>query len=200
VPAPGRYLPGAPPGKVTRERPQFLGGDQADSPIRSSKTPRTRSVRILAWRGSRLAALRSPVIWCQLVRSSRENQARERALAAARAGQIPGVRGLPRAGGLVSRRPATRRPGAGRLHWLLILEPAVGGLPTARRRPPGPAVRKLPAWLTSLGTDWCFEFAGWLATDETLDDLIVMAAPDLGELVLLEGHARLTAVFVGGLQ
>jgi len=27
-----------------------------------------------------------------------------------------------------------------------------------------------------------------------------MATPDLGELVLLEGHARLTAIFVGGLQ
>jgi hypothetical protein len=27
-----------------------------------------------------------------------------------------------------------------------------------------------------------------------------MATPDLGELVLLEGHARLTAIVVGGLQ
>jgi hypothetical protein len=33
-----------------------------------------------------------------------------------------------------------------------------------------------------------------------VDDLIVMATPDLGELVMLEGHARLTAIFVGGLQ
>jgi hypothetical protein len=27
-----------------------------------------------------------------------------------------------------------------------------------------------------------------------------MATPDLSELVVLEGHARLTAIFVGGLQ
>ena len=33
-----------------------------------------------------------------------------------------------------------------------------------------------------------------------MGDLIVMATPDRGELVVLEGHARLTAIFVGGLQ
>jgi hypothetical protein len=59
---------------------------------------------------------------------------------------------------------------------------------------------RLPTWLTELGTSWCFELAAQLATAEVVDDLIVMAAPDLGELVLLEGHARLTAIFVGGLQ
>jgi hypothetical protein len=59
---------------------------------------------------------------------------------------------------------------------------------------------KLPAWLTELGTDWCFEFAARLGMAEAVDGLIVMATPDLGDLVLLEGHARLTAVFVGGLQ
>ena len=59
---------------------------------------------------------------------------------------------------------------------------------------------KLPRWLTKLGTSWCFEFAAELAATEVVDDLIVMATPDLAELVLLEGHARLTAIFVGGLQ
>ena len=58
----------------------------------------------------------------------------------------------------------------------------------------------LPTWVSELGTDWCFQFAAQLATAEAVDDLIVMATPDLGELVLLEGHARLTAIFVGGLQ
>jgi hypothetical protein len=59
---------------------------------------------------------------------------------------------------------------------------------------------RLPTWLTELGTSWCFDFAAQLATAEVVDDLIVMATPDLGELVLLEGHARLTAISVGGLQ
>jgi hypothetical protein len=59
---------------------------------------------------------------------------------------------------------------------------------------------RLPTWLSELGTDWCFQFAARLATAEAVHDLIVMATPDLGELVLLEGHARLTAIFVGGLQ
>jgi hypothetical protein len=59
---------------------------------------------------------------------------------------------------------------------------------------------KLPGWLTKLGTSWCFEFAAQLATAQAVDDLIVMATPDLSELVLLEGHARLTAIFVGDLH
>src|SRR5262249_19163499 len=59
---------------------------------------------------------------------------------------------------------------------------------------------RLPTWLAELGTDWCFELAAQLATAEAVDDLIVMATPDLDKIVLLEGHARLTAVFVGGLQ
>jgi hypothetical protein len=58
----------------------------------------------------------------------------------------------------------------------------------------------LPPWLSELGTDWCYQFAAQLATAEAVDDLIVMATPDLSKLVLLEGHARLTAIFVGGLQ
>lgn len=59
---------------------------------------------------------------------------------------------------------------------------------------------RLPRWLKDLGTDWCFEFAAELARTRVVDDLIVMASPDLRDLVLLEGHARLTAIFVGGLQ
>lgn len=59
---------------------------------------------------------------------------------------------------------------------------------------------RLPDWLVELGTSWPFESADRLAATEAVDDLIVMAPPDLAELVLLEGHARLTAIFVGGLQ
>lgn len=58
----------------------------------------------------------------------------------------------------------------------------------------------LPEWLTELGTDWCAEFAAQLETERSVNDLIVMATPDGSELVVLEGHARLTAIFVGGLQ
>lgn len=58
----------------------------------------------------------------------------------------------------------------------------------------------LPEWLVQLGTDWCFEFAAQLVKSQVVEDLIVMATPNLSELVLLEGHARLTAIFVGGLQ
>lgn len=59
---------------------------------------------------------------------------------------------------------------------------------------------RLPTWLTDLGTSWCFEFAAQLANAQLVDDLIVMGTPDLSKLVLLEGHARLTAIFVGQLQ
>lgn len=58
----------------------------------------------------------------------------------------------------------------------------------------------LPAWLTELGTDWCFEFAAELAMTDTVDGLVILATPDLSDLILVEGHARLTAIFVGGLQ
>jgi hypothetical protein len=54
--------------------------------------------------------------------------------------------------------------------------------------------------VTELGTRWYFEFAAELATVQVVDDLIAMAPPDLAKLVLLEGHSRLTAIFVGGLQ
>lgn len=59
---------------------------------------------------------------------------------------------------------------------------------------------RLPRWLAELGTTWRFEFAAQLATTEVVDDLIMMSIPALRELVLLEGHARLTAIFVCKLQ
>jgi hypothetical protein len=59
---------------------------------------------------------------------------------------------------------------------------------------------KLPKWSADLDTSWCFEFASRLAEVESIDGVIVMGTPDLSDLVLLEGHARLTALFVGGLQ
>ncbi len=60
---------------------------------------------------------------------------------------------------------------------------------------------RLPRWLTQLGTHQHLEFACRLATADVLEhDLIVMATPDFSELVLLEGHARVTAIFVGGHQ
>jgi hypothetical protein len=59
---------------------------------------------------------------------------------------------------------------------------------------------RLPGWLDDLGTDWCSEFAARLAEGEKVDDLIVVGTPDLSKLVVLEGHARLTAIFVGGLE
>jgi hypothetical protein len=59
---------------------------------------------------------------------------------------------------------------------------------------------KLPTWLVELGTSWCFELSVRLATAGVVDDLIVMATPDLRKLVVLEGHARLAAIFVGGLH
>jgi hypothetical protein len=59
---------------------------------------------------------------------------------------------------------------------------------------------RLPDWVVELGTDWCFRLAARLAGAASLDDLIMVAAPDLSRIVVLEGHARLTGVFVGGLQ
>jgi hypothetical protein len=54
--------------------------------------------------------------------------------------------------------------------------------------------------LTDLGTEWIFEFAERLEATRVVQDIIVMGTPDLTDLVLLEGHARLTALFAGGLQ
>jgi hypothetical protein len=59
---------------------------------------------------------------------------------------------------------------------------------------------ELPEWLIDMGTSWCGELAQILATGTTLGDLIIVGTPDHDELVVLEGHARLTGLFVGGLQ
>lgn len=64
-------------------------------------------------------------------------------------------------------------------------------LPTLRRQ-------RLTEWVSDLGTTWVVDLAERLADVQTVDDLVVMATPDLSDLVVLEGHARLAAVFVGG--
>lgn len=133
--------------------------------------------------------------------SEEENRARERALAAARGWPDSELfEGFPT-----------------RVDWYHgVLPPAVlsrvrfidysywNALSGGSRRPadvlPTLQSARLPTWLNELGTDWCFQFASQLATAEVVNDLIVMAKPDLGKLVVLEGHARLTAVFIGGLQ
>lgn len=133
--------------------------------------------------------------------SAAENEARERALAAARGWRDTELfEGFPETvdwyHGVLQPDVLSRVRFIDYSYW--------NELSGGSRRPADvlPTLRsgKLPTWLTELGTDWCFEFAARLATAETVDDLIVMATPDLGDLVLLEGHARLTAIFVGGLQ
>lgn len=58
----------------------------------------------------------------------------------------------------------------------------------------------LPSWLVDLGLEWPYELAAVIAGEGVPGELIVVGTADLGDLVLLEGHARLTAIFVGGLQ
>jgi hypothetical protein len=142
----------------------------------------------------------------QLVRSpdldsEEENRARERALAAARGWRNTELfEGFPETVdwyyGVLQASDLSRVRFIDYSYW--------NELSGGSRRPVDvlPTLRsgRLPTWLTELGTDWCFEFAARLAKAGAVDDLIVMATPDLGELVLLEGHARLTAIFVGGLQ
>jgi hypothetical protein len=142
----------------------------------------------------------------QLVRSpdldsEEENRARERALAAARGWRNTELfEGFPETVdwyyGVLQASDLSRVRFIDYSYW--------NELSAGSRRPVDvlPTLRsgRLPTWLTELGTDWCFEFAARLAKAGAVDDLIVMATPDLGKLVLLEGHARLTAIFVGGLQ
>jgi hypothetical protein len=54
--------------------------------------------------------------------------------------------------------------------------------------------------MTEIGTDWCFELAEQLSSATAVGDLIIMATPGFHDLVVLEGHARLAAMFVGELQ
>jgi hypothetical protein len=81
-------------------------------------------------------------------------------------------------------------------YWLELS----GGSRLPRDVPSNLRAGTLPPWLRAVGTGWCLELAARLATAGVVDDLIVMATPDLSELVLLEGHARITAIFVGGLH
>ena len=59
---------------------------------------------------------------------------------------------------------------------------------------------RLPSWLREIGLEWPYELATMIAGEGVPGELIVVGTADLGDLVLLEGHARLTAVFAGGLQ
>jgi hypothetical protein len=133
--------------------------------------------------------------------SEEENRARERALAAAKGWRDSGLfEGFPEKVdwyyGVLPSDALSRVQFIDYSYW--------NKLSGGSRRPADvlPTLRsgKLPSWLRELGTDWCFEFATQLATAEAVNDLIVMATPDLGKLVVLEGHARLTAIFIGGLQ
>lgn len=133
--------------------------------------------------------------------SAEENQAREQALSVARGWRDAELfEGFPEK---VEWYHGTLQPGD--LERVRFIDYSYWAeLSGGTRRPadvlPTLQAGTLPRWLIKLGTSWCFEFAAELATAEVVDDLIVMAAPGLGELVLLEGHARLTAIFVGGLQ
>lgn len=142
----------------------------------------------------------------QLVRSpdlgsEQENRARERALSAARGWPDAELfEGFPET---VDWYHGVLQPGE--LERVRFIDYSYWNeLSGGSRRPADvlPTLRagRLPTWLTELGTSWCFEFAAQLATAQAVEDLIVMATPDLKDLVLLEGHARLTAIFVGGLQ
>lgn len=59
---------------------------------------------------------------------------------------------------------------------------------------------RLPLWLREMGLEWPRELAAMTALNGMLGELIVVGTAELAELVLLEGHARLTALFAGGLQ
>lgn len=57
----------------------------------------------------------------------------------------------------------------------------------------------LPVWVREIGLEWCGQLAAALRASGTVAPLIVVGTPDLEQLVVLEGHARLTALFVGDL-
>lgn len=133
--------------------------------------------------------------------SEKENRARERALSAARGWPNTELfEGFPEK---VEWYHGVLRPDE--LERVRFIEYSYWNeLSGGSRRPadvlPTLQTGRLPTWLTKLGTSWCFEFAAQLAKAEVVDDLVVVATPDVNELVVLEGHARLTAIFVGGLQ
>ena len=59
---------------------------------------------------------------------------------------------------------------------------------------------RLPEWLRAMDLEWPLELADVIAKKGVPGELVVLGTPDLGELVALEGHARLTALFVGALH
>ena len=58
----------------------------------------------------------------------------------------------------------------------------------------------LPPWFVDIGLEWPIELAAVIAKNGVPGEPIVVGTPNLHDLVVLEGHARLTALFVGGLQ
>ncbi|TDO31426.1 hypothetical protein C8E87_6850 [Paractinoplanes brasiliensis] len=136
---------------------------------------------------------------CPDLTSAEENRARERALATARGWRAEGLfEGFP---DRVDWFHGSLPPDA--LARVLFIDYSYWNeLSGGSRRPADVRATlesgALPGWVTEIGTDWCFELAARLATTPTVDDLIVMATPSLDKMVLLEGHARLSAVFVGG--
>jgi hypothetical protein len=75
-----------------------------------------------------------------------------------------------------------------------------GGTRRPREVPAALRSGEFPQWMHDVGTDWCAEFATTLRSTRSLGDLIIVGTPDLDRLVALEGHARLTALFVAGLE
>lgn len=59
---------------------------------------------------------------------------------------------------------------------------------------------RLPPWLVEMGLERPFELADVIGRKGVPGELVVVGTADLNELVVLEGHARLTALFVGGLH
>ena len=59
---------------------------------------------------------------------------------------------------------------------------------------------RLPAWLRQMDLEWPIELAEVIAKEGVPGELIVVGTSDLDELVVLEGHARLTALFFGALH
>jgi hypothetical protein len=134
--------------------------------------------------------------------SEAENQARERALSAAKGWRTNSglFAGFPETVawyyGVLASDELSRVRFINYSYWIELS----GGSRRPVDVPSTLRAGKLPVWLTELGTSWCFELATRLESAGVVNDVIVMATPDLDELVVLEGHARLTAIFVGGLQ
>jgi hypothetical protein len=57
----------------------------------------------------------------------------------------------------------------------------------------------LAPWVRQVGVDWCHELAAAVRTTRSMHPLIVVAAPELERIVVLEGHARLTGLYVADL-